>query len=259
MPTGYVEDCSDLAALFSKLSVHDRVVGTPIDKDDNMRSSGREAHYFSVGLDALRNVLIAIASAKIQKVGRILDYPSGFGRVTRYLRAAFPDVAIDVGDIWEKAVRQCAASYSAEIISNDWNASSDEKPAYDIIFCGSLVTHLPENKSVELLDFFSRRLTAGGVAIVSTCGRTNLGREQVSFNEKVFQTKEKLVALAQLYECGQYAFVDYPGQPGYGRSFIPVSWFQDYVRRNSNCSICGYFEAGWDSNQDVVVLKKIAR
>ena len=52
-------------------------------------------------------------------------------------------------------------------------------------------------------------------------------------------------------------FVDYPGQSGYGRAFIPISWFQHYVAKNPQLIITRLAEGGWDNNQDVSTLKRI--
>ena len=125
-----------------------------------------------------------------------------------------------------------------------------------MIFCGSLLTHLPETQGNALLDFFADHL-ACGIMVVTCCGRKNLRHEMQHFKEGVFGTPENLARIAWISEEGQSAFADYRGQSGYGRAFVPVSWFQHYVAKNPQLLIVRLAEGGWDNNQDVVTLKRV--
>jgi tetratricopeptide (TPR) repeat protein len=245
------------AALVVRLRVRDQVYGSPIHPQDEMCSPGREQHYYSVGLDALWNVIQSMMSAGLSDARRILDFPSGFGRVTRYLRAAFPETQIDVGDIWEAAVTHCAATYRANRIEVKPDFKDIDAPNYDVIFCGSLLTHLPEPQGERLLDFFAGHLEIGGVMIVTFCGRKNISHEMQNFNEKMFGVRDNLDRIAAIYNEGKYSFADYPGQSGYGRAFVPISWFQGYIKKNPQLVIVRMAERGWDDNQDVIALKRI--
>ena len=245
------------AALVARLRVRDEVYGSPIHPQDNMGGPGREQHYYSVGLDALWNIILSMMSAGLADARRILDFPSGFGRVTRYLRSAFPDARIDVGDIWDAAVSHCAATYRANRIEAKPEFRNIEAANYDVIFAGSLLTHLPETQGYALLDFFADHLEVGGIMVVTFCGRKNLRREKEHFNEKVFGSRENLARITVVYDEGQYAFADYPGQSGYGRAFVPLSWFQRYIAKNPQLLIVRLAESGWDNNQDVVTLMRL--
>ena len=248
----------DIALLMQKLDVEGVVRRTPIHEKDNMRSAGRDEHYFSVGRDALRNILISMVEARLFKVQRILDFPSGYGRVTRWLRAGFPEAEIHVGDIWTDAVKWAATEFRADIIEGNKDFSARFDVQYDVIFCGSLLTHLPAPMGLKLLDFLRSQLSVGGIALVSACGRKNLEWERTHFNEKVFETPERLAELTRVYESGRYAFAPYPGQTDYGRSFTPIPWFHDYVVSNPGIVMTRFSERAWDDNQDLLVLKRIS-
>jgi hypothetical protein len=248
---------SEMAGLVARMSVQAEVYGSPIHPQDEMFRPGREQHYYGVGLDALWNVIQSMMSAGLVDPGRILDFPSGFGRVTRYLRAAFPDAQIDVGDIWEAAIVHCSATYGATRIAAKSDFRDIEAPNYNVIFCGSLLTHLPEERGIALLDFFAEHLEVGGIMIVTFCGRKNLSFEQQHFNPQAFGTPEDLDRIATTYYEGRYAFQDYPGQTGYGRSFTPVAWFQRYVQNHPQLVICRLAERSWDDNQDAATLKRV--
>src|SRR5581483_10052394 len=61
--------------------------------------AGDADHYFGVGRSALRCVRLAMLAAGKQRVCRILDLPSGHGRVLRYLKAAFPEARLTACDL----------------------------------------------------------------------------------------------------------------------------------------------------------------
>lgn len=243
--------------LLKLLDVHNTVVGTQIHPSDNMCSTGRESHYYDVGRDALWNIIQSMMAAGIYNPSRILDFPSGFGRVTRYIRSAFPNITIDVGDIWDEAVNYTSTEFSANKIKVDREFTKINAQKYDVIFCGSLLTHLPEHKGIELLEFFREHLTIGGIMIVTCCGRKNLQHEFSNFNSGVFGSLENLQKLNDEYYSGLYAFTNYPGQIDYGRSFTPISWFHSYVANKDDLIISRFSERGWDNNQDVLTLKRV--
>lgn len=231
---------------------------TEIDERDNMRSAGRDEHYYSVGRNALHNVVLSMIESDVTQCRAFLDFPSGFGRVTRYMRAAFPEANIHVGDIWKEATTWAAEKFNATIIEANPDFSARMAHRYEVIFCGSLITHIAADQGTRLLDFFTAHLAVGGIAIVSTSGKKNLAHEATRFNEAVFGTPEKLAALTEAYFRGEYAYCDYPWQAGYGRSFIPVSWFHEYAAKKPEIVLTRFSERAWDDNQDIVVFKRIA-
>jgi hypothetical protein len=56
-------------------------------------------HYMAVGVSAVEGLTEAMLLARRTRFGRILDLPCGGGRVTRHLRAFFPDSEIVVSDL----------------------------------------------------------------------------------------------------------------------------------------------------------------
>jgi len=60
--------------------------------------NGDGAHYFKVGLSAIRCIDEALAQANLNKLQTILDLPCGSGRVMRFLRPRFPEAEITACD-----------------------------------------------------------------------------------------------------------------------------------------------------------------
>ena len=250
-------DTKKLNVLVNLMDVDSFVRNTGIHPLDNLYRKGRESHYFSVGYEALWNVIQSMLGTGMTEPQYILDYPSGFGRVTRYLRAAFPDTEIHIGDTGSEAVDYCVDTYHAKNIDIiDW-AKTTSTNQYDVIFSGTLLTHLPEEDGVKLLTMLSERLKINGLLIIACSGRKGLLDEQVHFNREIFTSLENLVMLTRSYYNGHYAFINYPEQSGYGRSYIPLSWFHNYIQLHPHLSITRFAERGWDDNLDVITIKRI--
>jgi cyclopropane fatty-acyl-phospholipid synthase-like methyltransferase len=77
-----------------------------------MLAAGGHEHYFAVGKSALNVIQATLVLAGVNSPKTILDFGCGAGRVTRWLRAAFPDAKISACDTREedlKFVRQLSA------------------------------------------------------------------------------------------------------------------------------------------------------
>src|SRR5215203_6248118 len=110
---------------------------TEVAEADSMYD-GRDGHYVSVGLSALRAIEDALSDARVPP-RRILDLPCGHGRVTRMLRARFPDAAITVCDIDRGGVDFAASRFGARAVYSveDFGAL-DLEESYDLVWVGSL-------------------------------------------------------------------------------------------------------------------------
>src|SRR5438105_14682090 len=71
-------------------------------------------HYFTVGADALR-VIVAALTGNLRDVPQsVLDLPCGSGRVTRHLRAFFPDARLVACDLHDYHVKFFVDALGAE-------------------------------------------------------------------------------------------------------------------------------------------------
>jgi len=259
-----MSEISLLEELKTKYGMHQLSVST-VDTEISPRDlmyQGNKHHYFSVGFSALDNMLLALSSATRaeQSVGSILDFPSGYGRVLRFIRAYFPQASITASELETEATDFLRERFTAEILDThkDFREIRAELK-FDLIWCGSLITHLDMTSTMNLLDFFYRALADGGVLVFSSLGRysSKLLRDADRASELYgMKDAQRQTLMTQFEEYG-YGYQDYQGVQGYGISIIRPSWFMHFFERNERFRVVLYRERGWDNHHDIVACVKL--
>lgn len=235
----------------------------PLDQETVFDQDWKLAHYFDTGEDAVRNIINALIANFRGPPKAILDFPSGSGRVTRHLKAFFPDAHVTACDLYDHHINFCAETLGAEAVLSKENFDElhfDRK--YDVIFCGSLLTHLPAKLFIAALRCMARALSDTGVAVVTTHGR------HVEFSQKhkyaIIQPELFEVAEATI-ETEGFGYVDYEHdvlatswnrQENYGVTLTRPHWAMKALETDYSIRIMGYNERGWDAGQDVIVFGK---
>jgi methylase of polypeptide subunit release factors len=119
-------------------------VSARVHPNDTMYAVSSDEEYLSAGLSALRCIEYCLNfSNNDNKVRTILDFPCGYGRVLRFLRARFPDADVTVSDIVPEAVAFCTRVFAAipEMSNRDFTRLSISR-RFDLVWCGSLITHI---------------------------------------------------------------------------------------------------------------------
>jgi SAM-dependent methyltransferase/predicted O-methyltransferase YrrM len=213
--------------------------------------AGDGGHYFSVGLSAIRCIEAGGAPGEPQ---RILDMPSGHGRVLRFLRARYPRATVVASDIDSGAVEFCARRFGAEAAESESDLSTLELPGpFDLIWCGSLVTHLDAQAVEALLALFARSLSPTGVAVVTTHGELVAQRMRGGDSYQLEPAAAKQ-ALDQ-YEAAGFGYAGYPWSPGYGVSISSRDWIVAAAER-AGLREEHFAEHAWDGHQDVLALAR---
>lgn len=100
--------------------------------------------------------------------GRVLDFASGYGRMTRHLIADVPKDSVWVSDIYAEGVAFQQREFGVNgIVSTTEPNQFPQGNQFDCILVSSLFTHLPENRFVEWLRCLGDLVKSGGLLLFS--------------------------------------------------------------------------------------------
>ncbi len=229
---------------------------TVISPNDHMWKTG-EPWYFDVGLSALECINRALSTANVSPTS-ILDLPCGHGRVCRMLRMAFPDAHLSVSDLDADGVDFCAEHFRAEpIYSRADIRELTTSRTFDLIWCGSLFTHLDRGRWDDFLRFFAEHLRPGGVLVFTTHGRRPIQWMVEGFYGYGLTPQEQR-RLIHGYATDGFGFAS-PANQAFGLSLSSTAFVCAAIERQRTLGLIGLHEAGWSAHQDVVSCVKLAK
>jgi SAM-dependent methyltransferase len=233
-----------------------KVDRTTHEHDDMLdrRNPNTRAHYFEVGQGALSLVLRAMILCQKPTVENVLVLPCGYGRELRHFVNAFPKADYTACEIEDAKMEYCATQFGARAVpsSVDFDTLTFDR-SFDLIWSGSLLTHLPEHRYRSALSLFSRVLAPGGIALVTLQGRNTPHFQEVEFE---YMDQEGMVDAVKTFTETGWAFAPYPGEVDYGITFALPSVVHTYLEQDPTVSCRGYIERGWDDHQDVLIFQK---
>lgn len=213
------------------------------------RGGGKEYLKLGRGAVDLIATILRHRGTPIRNVESVLDFAGGFGRVTRWLVAAFPDAHLVVADTDKRAMSASRSLFGIRAVELDRAVPPANLGSFDLIWVGSLFTHLPEKAARETLYFLRSQLASGGLLVFTTHGR--FVAQRIRARGKTYNLDEESCRiLLDGYEATGFGFAAYPRQGGYG---IAVSAPHSIL---SLCDKAGltplhFISRGWDGHQDV--------
>lgn len=222
--------------------------------------TGDKAHYFGVGKSALHGIETALLAAgkPADSIRDILDLPCGHGRVMRFFKAAFPQARITACDLNKPAVDFCSQTFAAQPVYS--NVDVNRIPLsgkYDLIWSGSLLTHLRPEACAEFIRLWNSLINPGGLIVFTMHGRwveRSLATNRYTYGLK---SADVTALLKEYYETG-FGYADYPGVAGYGISVSSPAYVLSQLVALPDLKLISYQEKGWDNHQDIVCLQKLA-
>jgi SAM-dependent methyltransferase len=232
-------------------------VSREIAEGDGMYRENRD-HYFETGESALHAIESALFAARrpASSVASLLDLPCGYGRVLRFLRKAFPHAELTACDLNRDGVEFCARTFRARgLVSREDPRAIPLRAEFDVIWCGSLLTHFDAARCEAFLGQFQRWLHPNGILVFTTHGRRcevelTTGRNRCGLDER------QVAALLKEYHRTGFGYVDYAPGSGYGISLSLPSYVLSHFVQRPGWQLLGYREGGWDRRQDVVCLQR---
>jgi SAM-dependent methyltransferase len=223
--------------------------------DDVMFNSGQD-WYFDVGESALTCILSALTYSRLKTVRSMLDLPCGHGRVARHLRAAFPDSEFAVCDIDPVGVAFCAATFNARPIQSAPDLTSVNLAGrFDLIWIGSLFTHVDRVRTDRWLSFLCQHLSKNGILLASFHG--SFARDVHLRHYPMIGTAEWTRIEQQCASTG-YGYEAYPKQD-YGISFSRAATIVDMACEIPGTRVLSYTERGWAEHHDVIAIARTDR
>jgi SAM-dependent methyltransferase len=223
---------------------------------DAMLKDGLEEQYFALGRRALELILFSGRLCDKPHYHDILDLPCGHGRVLRWLRAHYDYARLTACDLDADAVEFCRAQFGATGVPSLPDLRQLDFPApFELVWCGSLLTHLSKDRWPTALESLIRWTREYGVLIFTTQGRSYtslLARGRTNVAENIDKA-----ALLQEFAATGFAYQRYfEAEHGdYGVAVTSPEWVTRELQRHPDVILRAYLEEAWGM-QDVVILYK---
>lgn len=157
-----------------KSQYHLKEINTTVHKNDLMflfqvhrfRHDPRQAVflYFNIGVNISTN-LKSITKDYHPSPKRILDFGSGYGRVSRFFPSIFPESEIVVSDVKELALEFQKNYFNFQEIYHNEDPESFGQHRFDLILALSVFTHLPRAAFRGWMEKLLQTLNTGGVLV----------------------------------------------------------------------------------------------
>lgn len=231
---------------------------TEIHPNDLMYDDDVDA-YLRVGRTAINSITAVCAH---RQFARILDFGCGYGRVARHFRAVFPASKLTVADRIPEAVDFCASRFNAApIYCDDDPTQLSIRDSFDLIWVGSVFTHIDHPRWYAFLSLFDRLLRQGGLLVFSVAGP--FGYRLMMGGDARGLSTAQIARVSQAYELSGFAHVEYlesirkPSDPeGWGRAFVIPERIVALLDSFKYLHKVAYIERGYGGRQDVVACIK---
>jgi SAM-dependent methyltransferase len=229
-----------------------------ISPKDTMYEGNRD-HYVAVGQSALHCVKAAMFAVNKSNVRNILDFACGFGRVLRVFKTAFPMAELTASDILPDAIDFCAKAFGATpVLSSENVAELHFRTKFDLIWCGSLMTHCDMPQFENVLKSFQSLLSPDGLLVFTTHGPFVAQKLRTTGGSYGLDA-DSISTLVQGYDTSGFGYVDYPaeilpqvGVSKYGFCVSKPSWVCGRIESTTNLRLVTYTERAWDNHQDSI-------
>jgi SAM-dependent methyltransferase len=192
----------------------------------------------------------------------------------RALRAEHPDAEITASDLMDDAVNFCAETFGAiPAVSNEDVSQISFPEPFDLIWVGSVFTHLNAQGFRRLLARLVEFLAPDGLLVFTVHGRTALW---IFENQKLHKgpvAQANFAALKDSFYKEGFGFMEYNpnlialladqrgakvSQGSYGFSCCRTEWVCREIGEHPAIKLLSYHEGGWSNNHDVVTVQRPA-
>lgn len=209
--------------------------------------------YLAIGRSAVNAIMSIMPMAPGKTFARVLDFGCGWGRAGRHLRALFPDAKLYFTDTKPEAVDFCARTFSGIGFASNADFDLLELPAtFDLIWVGSVFTHMDRKRQEILFRRLSDALAPGGILIATFHGRRCL--ELKNSGVLNYIENERWERIVSSYRKTGFGYESY-GRADLGDWGISLNSIESMIQLgqgNDRLRLLGISEAGWANHHDVV-------
>jgi SAM-dependent methyltransferase len=212
--------------------------------------------YFATGRSGLKAVQLAQLAARKGEFGSILDMACGHGRVLRWLQAAYPQAQLTACDLLTDGVEFCARAFGATPVYSTTSPSVDMFPGrYDLIWVGSLLTHVDADQWVQFIALWHELLAPDGLLVVTTHGE--LVAERMRAGHLYGYSAPSIRRTLRAYDHAGFAFLEANAdEVDYGLTIARPEWVLHRLLAHPDFRVVLFTEALWANHQDVAAVVK---
>jgi SAM-dependent methyltransferase len=227
-----------------------------ISPNDQMVPPRHPDAYFLWGDSALRCIRLAMDAVGKSEVASILDFPCGHGRVLRTLKAAYPKASLTACDIDRDGVDFCEETFGARGVYSDEDLGAVQLGGgFDLIWVGSLFTHLPASRWADFLNFLVDRLAPEGLLVFTTHGPWYAERIREKASPLGGVSQEAQLEMLRGFDGAGFGFAGFQQRNMYGLSLSAPSAVASHLQALNGLRLVLYLERGWRGHQDVVACQ----
>jgi hypothetical protein len=170
----------------------------------------------------------------------------------------FPNADITASELDLNGMEFCKNNFDVNVFPSKIPLSSVVMPQkYDLIWCGSLFTHIDEQPANEVLKFFHDHLSDNGVCVFTAHGTLTIKwleeGKKTTYGIPILSQKK---VISEYYSKG-YGYTDYENEPGYGISAVKRERLNEMAKSVGDWNEVMFLEHGWDNHQDVYAFSKL--
>lgn len=202
--------------------------------------------YFTTGHE-MAQALATKANEHSQDIQSVLDFGSGYGRVSRFFPSVFTQAKVWVSEVKQQSLDFQREQFSFNTIDHTEDPSSfNNSKKFDLIFAGSVFTHLPENRFIEWLKILISGLSDNGILIFSCHNLLDLKGPNKGRFAFIEHSEDQVMS-----EIGDRI----KDANKYGSSYISHDYLAELIKQQ-NGKTQEVIRLGFGGTQDLCVVKK---
>jgi hypothetical protein len=213
--------------------------------------SGAVEAYLKGGADCAQRFSALCREHLKSEPKSILEFASGFGRVTRHVKKLFPNTSWTCSDVHPRAVNFCRCTLGVDAllsptVPEDWVVSRK----FDVVFALSFFSHMPHSRFSAWLKGLLDAVIFGGILIFTTHGATSLRNMKAGGLNAVFDSKG--------FFWDAHSDQRDLDSIDYGTSAVSFNYVQRALNTLPNAELVRFQQAFWWGHQDLYVVQNLS-